>query len=161
MAEEQKRKAEEQKRKAEEAKRLAEQQKRQAEEDKRKAEQAREREQAELALQEALAEEQLSLDLTRRSLREKAKAEYVFQIRSKVERNWIRPAGTPKGLKCLIRVEQIPGGEVVGTRIVQSSGNVAFDRSVEIAVNKSSPLPQPTDPTVFARVINFEFDPEG
>jgi colicin import membrane protein len=58
-------------------------------------------------------------------------------------------------------VEQIPGGEVTGIEVVRSSGNHAFDRSVEAAIRKASPLPQPKDPSVFARVINFEFDPAG
>ena len=32
---------------------------------------------------------------------------------------------------------------MVGVHIIKSSGNSAFDRSVEMAVNKASPLPVP------------------
>jgi colicin import membrane protein len=58
-------------------------------------------------------------------------------------------------------VRQIPGGEVVEVRIVQSSGNAAFDQSVERAVLKASPLPRPRDPSLFAQEIEFIFEPEG
>jgi colicin import membrane protein len=56
-------------------------------------------------------------------------------------------------------VDQIPGGEVTGVKILKGSGNSAFDRSVVAAINKASPLPQPRDPTVFARVIKITFIP--
>ena len=87
-------------------------------------------------------------------------AEYIGQIQATVNRNWIRPTGAGKGLKCTVKVAQIPGGEVHSVVITKSSGNVAFDRSVENAVLKSSPLPQPKDPSLFAREIIFEFEPE-
>ena len=82
------------------------------------------------------------------------------QIQSTVNRNWIRPTGAPKGLRCTVKVTQIPGGQVVSVVITKSCGNVAFDRSVENAVLRSSPLPQPKDPSLFAREIIFEFEPE-
>ena len=58
-----------------------------------------------------------------------------------------------------IRVEQIPSGEVTATKILDSSGNVAFDRSVITAINNASPLPVPRDKRVFSRVMNFTFIP--
>ena len=66
----------------------------------------------------------------------------------------------PGGLKCKIRVTQIAGGEVVKAEVIQSSGNLAFDRSVEAAVFKASPLPRPKDPSLFDREIVFIFAPE-
>ena len=90
-----------------------------------------------------------------------ARQQYIAPIRQKVERNWLRPPGAPAGLKCVVRVSQIPGGEVVGIAIQTSSGNVAFDRSVEEAVLRSSPLPVPKDPSWFDRHILITFDPEA
>ena len=159
MAEEAKKLAEELKKKAEEEQRLAEEAKKVAEEQKRKAEEDRKRKEAELALQELLAEEQAALDDETQKLRDQAKAEYISEIIAKVKRNWIRPPGSATDLTCRIRVEQIPGGEVTGTEIIESSGVPAFDRAVVAAVNKSSPLPKPKDPSVFARVLNFTFIP--
>ena len=70
-------------------------------------------------------------------------AKYKGLIRSQITRNWIFPARYQKGMKCKILVRLIPSGDVVSVRIIQSSGNSAFDRSVEMAVNKASPLPVP------------------
>ena len=87
--------------------------------------------------------------------------EYIAQIKAKIERNWLRPPGTALGLKCVVRVSQIPGGEVVQAEIETSSGNIAFDRSVEDAVLRSSPLPTPKDPSLFDRNIVIKFEPEA
>jgi colicin import membrane protein len=93
-------------------------------------------------------------------LREHYLAQYAAQIQGVVQRNWIRPAGTPKGLTCSVRVEQIPGGEVVSAVVTSSCGSVALDRSVIEAVYRSSPLPKPQDPSLFDRELNFVFEPE-
>lgn len=87
--------------------------------------------------------------------------EYIAQIRDKIERNWIRPPGVAPGLEANVRVVQIPGGEVVQVEIATSSGNVAFDRSIEEAVLRSSPLPLPKDPSLFERSIMIAFEPEA
>ncbi|MCH9671441.1 MAG: cell envelope integrity protein TolA, partial [Gammaproteobacteria bacterium] len=130
---------------------------------KRKADKAaaqRRRAQAERALREQLASEQASLDSARQGLLDKGRAEYVARIRDKVNRRWIRPTGVRKGLRCKVVVEQIPSGDVIRVVIKQSSGNIAFDRSVEQAVLAASPLPRPKDAALFDREIIFTFDPE-
>ena len=87
----------------------------------------------------------------------KAVASAIGVIRQKVQRRWIRPASSQSGLSCIIRVKLIPGGEVVDAVVVKSSGNAAFDRSAELAVLKSSPLPLPTEQALFGHFRNFEF----
>ena len=166
---EQKKKAEaESKRKAEqaakqkaeaEAKRKAEQaakQKAEAER-KRKAEEAA-RAKAESEMQARLAAERAALEAQRV---QSMLGEYIAYIADKVERNWLRPPGSPAGLKCTVNVKLIPGGEVVSARVVQSSGDTLFDDSAEKAVLKASPLPLPTDASLFNhfREINFNFSP--
>ena len=123
-------------------------------------EEARERQRAEQALQSAIAEEEAQLGRQRQQLLSQAFNEYVAQIQDKVQRQWLRPQGASKGLSCKVRVRQIPGGEVVEVRVVQSSGNTAFDQSVERAVLKASPLPRPRDASLFAQEIEFSFEPE-
>ena len=107
------------------------------------------------------AEDAQLLDEELRSLLEAGRIEYIAQIKDKIERNWLRPPGTASGRKCVVRVSQIPGGEVVQAEIQTSSGNIAFDRSVEEAVLRSSPLPVPKDPSLFDRHIVITFEPEA
>ena len=90
-----------------------------------------------------------------------ARLEYIAQIRDKIERNWIRPPGVAPGLEANVRIAQIPDGEVVQVEIITSSGNAAFDRSIEEAVLRSSPLPLPKDPSLFDRSIMIAFEPEA
>jgi len=51
-------------------------------------------------------------------------------------------------------VRLLPDGGIQSVRIARSSGNGAFDRSVEAAVLKSDPLPKPPGPL---REITFLF----
>ncbi len=89
-------------------------------------------------------------------------ARYKGLIRNKITRNWIFPASYRKGMKCTVRVRIIPGGEVVSVQIIKSSGSAAFDRSVEQAVRKASPLPVPDAGSGLFdnfREVEFVFDP--
>jgi colicin import membrane protein len=141
----------EQKKKAEaEAKRKAEQaakQKAEAER-KRKAEaEAAARARAEAELQAQLEAERVQGVLQ----------EYMAHVAAKVENNWLRPPGSPGGLKCTVNVKLIPGGDVVSARVVQGSGDSLFDDSAEKAVLRASPLPVPTDPSVAKHFRDFNF----
>ena len=82
-----------------------------------------------------------------------ALALYMAQIRQKIERNWSAPASADAELKCSVRVRQVRGGEVVGVTIVSCNGDEAVRRSVEAAIYRSSPLPEPSDPNLFDRNI--------
>ncbi len=50
--------------------------------------------------------------------------------------------GNPQ-VRCLVKL--LPTGDVVSVRVTQSSGNPAYDAAVVRAIEKSSPLPLPTD----------------
>jgi len=112
---------------------------------KRKAEAAQRRE-AEQALQQQLAAEQAGVEAARV---QGVVAEYIGYIQERIERSWLRPPGSPVGLSCVVQVSLIPGGEVARVQIVRSSGDPVFDRSVETAVYKASPLPLPPDASLF------------
>jgi colicin import membrane protein len=158
QAAKQKAEAEKQRQAKQEAERKAEvERKRKAEEEaKRKAAAAARQREAEKALQAKLAEE------AAQARAQSALSEFIPYIQQKVQNNWLRPAGSPPGLSCVIQVTLIPGGEVAGTRVVRSSGNALFDESVERAVQKASPLPLPADVALFKyfREINFKFVPD-
>lgn len=67
-------------------------------------------------------------------------------------------------MKCKVLVRLIPSGDVVSVRIIESSGNIAFDNSVEMAVNRASPLPVPKiESGLFKhfREVELVFDPNA
>ncbi len=130
----------------------------------RQREAALRQKQAEAELQEALAaEERARAEAARGAQALAAAGRYERLIRQKVERHWSRPAGSRQGLECIVRVRLAPGGEVLEARVVRSSGNAVFDRSVESAVYKAAPLPLPESPELFGyfRELEFIFRPEG
>lgn len=171
-AEEQKRREEEarqkaeaeKKRKEEEARKKAEAEKKRKEEERKRAEAERRRKAAEEQLQQQLAaEEQARVEAARAARAASEADKYRALIRQKVSRYWNRPPGAKSGLRCTVRVRLAPGGEVLQATVVQGSGNPVFDRSVEAAVFKASPLPISSDPDLFEyfREIEFVFNPEG
>jgi colicin import membrane protein len=82
-------------------------------------------------------------------------------IGQKVNRNWTKPSGA-EAVKCVVRVKQIPGGDVVDVQTLpgKCGGSVQYQNSVIKAVEKSSPLPEPSNPDVFDRVLEFTFNPD-
>lgn len=146
----------EKQRKAEAERKAAEERKRAAAEAERKRREAEESlRQAMAAENERLAQEQ---QRRRQQLLTTVRAQYIADIANKVERNWLRPTGS-RGSHCRVLIHQIPGGEVIDVRLNECDGDVAFQRSVEAAVRKASPLPLPSDPEVFEREIEFIFKP--
>lgn len=81
--------------------------------------------------------------------------QYRDMISAKVRGNTRLPAeltGNPQ-VRCLVRL--LPTGEVQEVQVVESSGDKAYDEAVLRAIQKSSPLPLPTD-----RDARAEFLPE-
>ena len=128
---------------------------RQRQENARKRQEAEEAERQRL-MQRELAEEQARID----AMNAGALDRYVYAIRQRIERSWVEPASAVAGLECVVTVRQLPGGEVVGATIGQCNGDDAVKRSIEAAVFKASPLPEPEDPTLFERDLRITFKPE-
>lgn len=86
---------------------------------------------------------------------------YISMIENKIENNWNFSFSAQKRLKCRLFVKILPGGAVGFARVVDSSGDPAFDESAIRAVYKASPLPLPSDPRLFAdfRELNIPFNP--
>ena len=110
---------------------------------------------------ELMAREQQRLKQERRVIFAKSLEEYIGAVESSVARNWRRPTGVPPGLKCTVSLVQATNGQVLHVEIAQSSGNIAFDRSVEQAVLAASPLPLPKQPAVFDRELVILFKPRS
>ncbi len=140
---------------------LAAKRKREAEQQRRAAQARKRRQAAEKALQTQVAAEQRQVQAARAREVRAIVDRYVQAIKNQVEQNWLRPPGSAAGLSCTVEVELIPGGEVTGVKIAKGSGDPVFDRSVETAVRKASPLPMPSDPSLFNRFrdLTFVFKP--
>lgn len=159
---ERKRREEAERKRQEEAERKrqeeAERKRREEEERKRKAEEERKRREAEEQRQRELAaerERQLQEQLERERLQRRvdsARSQYIPMIRQKVSRNWNPTGSAMNNIEAHVTVRLSQAGEVISARIIKSSGNQVFDRSVENAVYKASPLPIPQE-----RGVNEEF----
>ncbi len=71
--------------------------------------------------------------------------QYRDLISAKVRGNTRLPdnlTGNPE-VRCLVKL--LPTGEVLNVRVTKSSGNAAYDEAVARAIEKSSPLPLPSD----------------
>lgn len=154
-------------RKAADAEKKRQDQQRQADL-KRKQDAEERRQAAEQNLKEQLMSEEKERADARAKAEQAAHAQseltrYEGLIRQKVERNWVRPVGWTKGIECTVRVRLAPTGEVIQATVTRPSGNPPFDRSVENAVYKASPLPMPEDPGLFDHFREFDlrFRPEG
>jgi colicin import membrane protein len=82
-------------------------------------------------------------------------AAYQFAIAQKIRRNWAVPASAGPETRCSVRVTQLPGGEVVSVNIISCNGDAAVQRSVEAAIRRSSPLPEPSNPDLFDRNLTL------
>lgn len=127
----------------------------------REDELALKKEEDERSRRELLGREQQQLEQERKALLAKALEEYIGTLQAAVARNWRRPTGVPLGLRCTVNVVQANNGRILRVEITQSSGNVAFDRSVEQAVLRASPLPVPKHRAVFDREVIFLFNPRS
>jgi colicin import membrane protein len=117
---------------------------------------ARQRSQRESELARALAGEQ-----SRSTENAGLLNRYIAEIQARVERAWNRPPSAQPGLKCEVFVTQVPGGTVTQVRIGQCNGDAAVQQSISVAVFRASPLPAPSDPSLFERNLKLVFAPDA
>jgi len=128
-------------RRQQEAEQQAAEQRRQEEarlERQRQEQLAREQEaarQAELERQQQLATQQAA---------ENARAvdAYSAIIYNAVAREWVIPPSARNGMTAVLSIRLVPTGEVISVDFIQSSGDAAFDRSVEQAVRRAERFPE-------------------
>jgi colicin import membrane protein len=95
--------------------------------------------------------------------RERVVAEFGDKIKRKVTSNIVMPPNVPDDARAEFAVTLLPGGSVLGAKLLKSSGNVAYDAAVERAILKSSPLPLPADASLFNRFrdLKLGFQPKA
>lgn len=123
-------------------KKLAEENKRKEELKKKQEEQERQQRIAEMQKQMELEEAERK-KLAQRAAQQKEVDRYRVLIKQAISNKWRVPVSARKGQECILRLTLIPSGEVIRVDVVKSSGDTAYDRSVEAAVYKASPLPLP------------------
>lgn len=86
---------------------------------------------------------------------------YRARILQLVQGNWHPLEQNPRQF-CLVIAHLAPGGVVTAVDIAQSSGDAALDRSAQVAIYKSSPLPVPEDPELFDafRSLRIKMSPQ-
>lgn len=94
--------------------------------------------QAEMQRQQTLAAQQAAADA-------RAVDIYVATINRTISINWDVPPSARNGMTAVLAIRLVPTGEVISVDVVQSSGNAAFDRSVEQAVRRAERFPELQD----------------
>lgn len=90
------------------------------------------------------------------------KQEYQIAIQLVVTQNWLRPPTAQPGLRCTLKIVQIPGGEVISASIAgKCNGDQATRRSIVAAVERVGILPYRGFEDVFQREIDFYFIYDG
>ena len=130
------------------------------EEKQRKADEERARKQAEKAQQQR---EEQALIVAKED--KQAANSYLQLIQARLSQQWNRPKSARRGMETLIELRLVPTGRIVGVEILESSGDIAFDRSVEQAAYKAAPFSelQKMKPRIFEqyfRSVKIVFNPE-
>ena len=87
---------------------------------------------------------------------------YQAAIQQFVTQNWLRPPTAQPGLRCTLKIVQIPGGEVISAAIAGTcNGDEATRRSILAAVERGGALPYRGFEDVFEREIDFIFIYDG
>jgi colicin import membrane protein len=97
------------------------------------------------------------------SARMKLVDEYKARIQAKIKGFVNNPASLRGKPEAVFRVELLPNGEVLKATLVKGSGQTAYDRAVENAILKASPLPLPSDrdaAAAFRDGLEFKFRPD-
>ena len=124
-------------------------------EDAKRAADAKAKADREAELRRQLADEEHVSAVESGPLRDK----YIAMLRNKIQNAWIKPPSATAGLSCMVEVTQVPGGEVTGARVTECNGDAGVRQSIENAVYRASPLPDPPDPALFERKITLRFVP--
>jgi colicin import membrane protein len=87
---------------------------------------------------------------------------YQAAIQAFVTQNWLRPPTAQSGLRCTLKIVQIPGGEIISAAISgKCNGDEATRRSILAAVERGGTLPYRGFEDVFEREIDFIFIYDG
>lgn len=83
----------------------------------------------------------------------------IAKIQKLIQSNWYVTAGSNKlkKLEAIVRLSLDRDGSVNKVRVIKTSGQGHFDRSLQRAIRKSSPLPIPADKYEIYKTIELRF----
>lgn len=147
--------------KADKQKKIEEEQKAAAEADKKKKAEKQRREELK-ALDAALQKEEQMISS---SVDDASTKSYEELIAERVRQNWNRPPSARNGMTAVLEIRMLPTGQVMGVRVVQSSGDAPFDRAAEQAVKRVDRFEEVKNipPDIFEKYFRqflFTFRPE-
>ena len=87
-------------------------------------------------------------------------AQYIADIQIAIESEWAKPPSARPGLNCVVKVFQLPTGDVMDVQVASCNGDAAVVRSIEAAVKSASPLPRPKNTAHFRRNLDVVFKPD-
>ncbi len=61
-------------------------------------------------------------------------------IKTRIEKNWIKPEPIVKGLQVKIQIQTKSDGSLVSSKVIEPSGNENFDRSAQEAIKNGFPI---------------------
>ncbi|KEQ16693.1 cell envelope integrity protein TolA [Endozoicomonas numazuensis] len=156
--------AKEKARKEEVARKERERKQRQAAEDKRKKQQQEEL--LKQLEQERVVREQAQAAAAEQAEKDAGEVAYYQQLLgSLIAENWNRPPSARNGMIALVQLSLSPYGDLLEVRLLEGSGNDAYDRSVIQAIQRAAPFPElkKLERRVFDnkfKRVNFRFRPE-
>lgn len=134
-----------------EIERIAEQRRKDEAEKARRLEEERQKQLMDLENQQMASAERVSLE-----------QEYFAAIQLVVMQSWRRPPTAQPGLKCRVRVDQTPGGNVASAQVMTGcAADEVVKRSIVEAIYRAEPLPYKGYEDVFRRTFIFEFQYDG
>jgi hypothetical protein len=84
---------------------------------------------------------------------------YLGQIRARIDRAWLRPRsaiGAPI-FQCQVQVDQDSEGRVQEVTLLECNGPTPWQLSLVHAIQAASPLPAPSDPSLFVHHVLLAF----
>ncbi len=130
----QERERQEQQRREEEARRLEQERREQERLEQERLEQQRQQEAERQRQQEEQAQAAAAAAGEAAETEAEITMAYTAVIHDLVQRNWSRPPSARNDMTAVVRIRLVPTGDVVDVEIVRSSGDAAFDRAAENAV---------------------------
>ncbi|NBT41593.1 MAG: cell envelope integrity protein TolA [Alphaproteobacteria bacterium] len=96
---------------------------------------------------------------------ERATANVLDSMTTRITRAWRRPVAYNGGLEVYLRIALASNGELIDTQIIRPSGNTTFDRSAITAVRRAAPFNEVAnfDAKIFEekfRSLTIKFRPE-